>query len=350
MDAIKKAENRRKDIWQMKKRVFAFFLTIVFLAALVSGCKKNVGTPEDNAVVEEEAGEESGEAQPETGKLFGFSCISLENPFYEVLKDSVENVLKEQGDRILVKDPKGDVSVQVAQIGEMIEAEVDAVFLCPADWDEITPALEMLREAGIPVINLDTEVREAEYVDAFVGSDNHNAGYVCGRDLTERMPDGGRIVIVEQPSVNSINERITGFEEAIANAGFEVVQRIGSGEDISTVRTAMEELLDSDPGVGAIMCGNDQMAEQVLAALEEYRISDVLVYSVDGSPAIKAALADPQSCMAGTGAQSPINMGKTAVDVANSILNGNDYEKETYEETFFINSENVGMYGTDSWQ
>jgi len=31
-------------------------------------------------------------------------------------------------------------------------------------------------------------------------------------------------------------------------------------------------------------------------------------------------------------------------------LNGEDYEKETYEETFFINRDNVEMYGTDGWQ
>src|SRR5699024_7747694 len=103
---------------------------------------------------------------------------------------------------------------------------VDAVFLCPVDWEEITPALEALDEADIPVINLDTEVKEMDYIDAFVGSDNRNAGYVCGQDLLENKPDGGMIVIVESSSVNSVNERITGFEEAIANGGFEVIQRI----------------------------------------------------------------------------------------------------------------------------
>lgn len=39
-----------------------------------------------------------------------------------------------------------------------------------------------------------------------------------------------------------------------------------------------------------------------------------------------------------------------AVKIANAVLNGEDYEKETYEETFFINRDNVEMYGTDGWQ
>ena len=54
--------------------------------------------------------------------------------------------------------------------------------------------------------------------------------------------------------------------------------------------------------------------------------------------------------MMGIGAQSPINLGEKAVKIANAVLNGEDYEKETYEETFFINRDNVEMYGTDGWQ
>ena len=87
------------------------------------------------------------------------------------------------------------------------------------------------------MINLDTEVkRETSLVSAFVGSDNENAGYVCGQDLLVQKPDGGKIVIVESPGVNSVNERITGFEEAVANSGFEVIKRIESLGDSSNVK------------------------------------------------------------------------------------------------------------------
>ena len=48
--------------------------------------------------------------------------------------------------------------------------------------------------------------------------------------------------------------------------------------------------------------------------------------------------------------RNPINIGKKASEVAISILDGDDYEKETYEEVFMINKDNVDMYGTDGWQ
>ena len=76
----------------------------------------------------------------------------------------------------------------------------------------------------------------------------------------------------------------------------------------------------------------------------------VLIYGVDGSPDIKKELKKRENQIVGTAAQSPINIGKKAAETADNILDGNDYEKEVYEEVFMINKDNVDMYGTDGWQ
>lgn len=334
----------------MKTNRIMRLLFTLLLVFLMTGCKKNVGTPEDNPVVEEEEAQEKETEEKEDRLVFGYSCIDLENPFYETLKNAIETELEASHGELIVKDASYDVEKQIAQIRELIEEDVAAVFLCPADWEKITPALEELKDAGIPVINLDTEVKAGSFTDAFIGSDNRNAGYVCGADLHERRPEGGRLILVESPGINSINERITGFEEAIANKGFEVICRIVDRKNSGNVKEEMRNLLAEGAKPDAVMCGNDRMAVQVLEALEETGGQDVLVYSVDGSPEIKTALADAQSPMAGAGAQSPINMGKAAAKTALAILNGDDYEKKVYKETFLINRDNVEMYGTDGWQ
>ena len=95
------------------------------------------------------------------------------------------------------------------------------------DWEKITPSLEALKEADVKIVNVDTQVKEMDYVDAYIGSDNYNAGVLCGEDLIKRCPDGGKVAILECPTQNSVNERITGFEETLAKAenGFEIVAR-----------------------------------------------------------------------------------------------------------------------------
>lgn len=329
-----------------KKAVLLVVLTVCALL-LLSGCKQNVGTPEDNPVVEEPEEEDE---QVIRDRLYGFACGDMSDPFFGVLKDSVAAALAEQGDRIVVRDAAKNADTQAAQLREMIDMDVDAVFLCPVDPDSLTLPLQRLKEAGIPVICLDTRVTDSELTDAFIGSDDYNAGKVCGEDLTGKRPDGGYVVIVEDSKSASANERITGFEESITDPGFEIVKRIDTQGDDSVAGTELSALLAGDTQVDAVMCGDDGMAQAALTALEESGKSGILIYSVGGSPAVKSALAAPESPMTGVGAQSPINMGKTAVETAAAVLDDGVYEQETYVETFFIGKDNVDMYGTDGWQ
>ena len=92
------------------------------------------------------------------------------------------------------------------------------------------------------------------------------------------------------------------------------------------------------------------MAEAVRATVKESGKNDILIYSIGGSPAAKAALLAQEGAMAGIGARSPIIEGKIAVKTADAILDDGSYEEEVLIETFFINKETVEIYGTDGWQ
>ena len=331
----------------MAKKGLLYILTAALMMGALTGCKQNVGTPEDNAVVEEP--EENDDVQ--TNRLFGFSGADLSDPFCEVIKDSVSVSLEEQGDRILVRDAANDAGTQAEQIREMIDAGAEAVFLIPADPAGITPALESLKEAEIPVINLDIRVQDAGLTDAFIGADNYSAGAYCAEDLIRRMPDGGTVEIIECTGNSSVAERINGFEESIQNAGFEIKGRINTApDDEAGLKRELLSMLDDEQPPDALMCGDDRMALIVMEALRTSGRSDIIVYSVGGSPAVKSALKETDSALAGIGALSPINMGKTAVKTASALLADGAYEPEIYVETFFIDRENIDMYGTDGWQ
>ncbi len=331
----------------MKKKILTLLFMTVLICLFAAGCKKNVGTPEDNAVQEEE--EEVEEEDIEEGTKFGYSCIDTDNPYYSVMQKSIEIEIKDDGYTLLVKNPGADAKLQNQQILEMIEEGVKAVFLCPVDREAIKPALEALAEADIPVINIDTQVKDTNLVKTFIGSDNKNAGYQCGDNLVKKLPKGGKVLIVENSMMNSFIERITGFEKAIANSGFEVVDRIdfGMGENLEE---SIQKMLADKKKIDAVMCGDDQIALKVVDLLEAAGVKDVLVYGVDGSPKAKEKLLEKDSLLEGTGAQSPINIGKKAVKTLYDIMEGNDYEEEYLEDTFLINKENAQMYGTNGWQ
>ncbi|MCI8637993.1 MAG: sugar ABC transporter substrate-binding protein [Coprococcus sp.] len=329
----------------MKKRVMSLWIAVIFCILALPGCKKNVGTSEDNAMRNDEETEDI-----DGSYLFGFSCITMENPYYITLEQSLRETIEDRGHSLITKDPRLDADRQLEQLEEMIEEGVDAVFLCPVSWEKITPALEKLKEADVRIINVDTEVKAMDYVDAYVGSDNKNAGVICAQDLIKMYPDGGKIVILESLSQNSVIDRITGFEEAIAGQGFEIVARADVHGDLNDAREAASEIFKENEEITAVMCGNDPSALGALVAANTAKRKDLIIYGVDGSPDLKKELIKHDTLIRGTCGQSPISTGKDAAKIGIALLDGEDYERETYEEVFFIDAENVKMYGADGWQ
>ena len=271
----------------MKNRKIKVLLALVVMGIMMlSGCKKQVGTPEDNPVQEEDTEETDEEEAEEEGYKFGFSGINMENPYFITLENAIRESVTSSGNTLITEDPEGDAQKQASQITEMIEAGIDAIFLSPVNWEEITPSLQELQEADVRIINVDTQVKEMDYVDAYVGSDNEAAGRMCGEALIEKCPDGGKVLILECPTQNSINERITGFEEAISKAevGFEIVARENTDGKFEKSVEVAQNILKEHTDVTAIMCGNDQIAVGAQTAVNLLGMDDVIIYGVDGSP------------------------------------------------------------------
>ncbi len=275
----------------MRMRRWFGALTMMFLCwLLLAGCKKSVGTPEDNAAVREEEGDDEEEIH-----MIGFSGIDMENPYFITFEHAVRELLEAEGYELITKDPGTDQEKQNTQLTEMIEEGIEAVILSPVNWEEVTPALKKLKESGVKIINVDTQVKEMDYVDAYIARED-------------------------------------------------------TGGEFARALEASERILAENPDLAAIMCGNDQLAVGAKTAVNVAKLKDVLIYGVDGSPDIKKELKKHDTQIAGTAAQSPINMGKSSARLAINILTGNSYEKETYEEVFMINKDNVDMYGIDGWQ
>jgi ribose transport system substrate-binding protein len=282
-------------------------------------------------------------------RTFGFTCFYLANPFFTVLEKTIREEVEKNGDRLITVDPNRDREKQVSQIEELISQKIDALFLNPVDLEAIRPALVSLNKANIPVINFDSEVKDLDLVAAYVGSDNKNAGYICGVDMVKHFPNGGPIAILDSPARISTRNRINGFKEAIEGKGFTIVFLRDAQGNVSLARDYAEEMLKSNPEVVALIGSNDPVALAAYAVCQAAGRTDILIYGVDGSPAAKAEIAK-RGQFAGTGAQSPINIAKTSVEVAYKILNKQRYEKNVPIKTFMINQDNIDDYDIDSWQ
>ena len=281
------------------------------------------------------------------GNKLGYTCMDGTNPFFVALEDSIREVVEANGDELISLDPQNSNETQIAQIEDMISRGVVALFVNPVDKDGIIAALDEVKAADIPMFGFDTEVADMSYLVTYAGSDNYNAGKVCGEDLIKKCPDGGPIIVLDSPTMQSVVDRTNGFLEAIEGKGFDVVAQIDCMGNQEQGNLNGTDALTAHPDAVAIFGGNDPTALGAYAAAEAAG-SDCLIYGVDGSPDIKALIAEGK--VTGTGAQSPMSIGKTIAELYYKWVDGEKIEDRYPIETFMINSDNIEEYNNGGWQ
>jgi len=282
---------------------------------------------------------------------FGFTSMTMNNPFFTTIESTIRKEVEANGDILVTLDTKQDIATQISQIEDMINQGGDLVFLCPVDSEGIQPALDMLKEAGIPVVNYDTDVTNPDSVNTIIVSNNEYAGEVVGKAMAKKFPKGGKIAILDAPYAEACVQRVEGFFKGLGELKdkFEIVAQQNGKGDIGESLTIAESILQANPDLDAFFCVNDPSALGALSAVQAAGLqSQIAVYGVDGSPDGKKSI--KEGGLTATGAQSPINIAKKAVEAAYKILNGESVEKEIKVPTFLIDASNVDQFGTDGWQ
>ncbi|HHT43597.1 MAG TPA: sugar ABC transporter substrate-binding protein [Firmicutes bacterium] len=284
------------------------------------------------------------------GYKFGFTAMTMNNPFFVTIEQAIRAEVEANGDTLITLDTRQDMATQIQQIEDMINQGIDLLFLCPVDSFGIQPALDMLKAAGIPVVNFDTDVADRDMVNTILVSNNVNAGYVVGQDLVERFPNGAKIAILDAPYAEACVQRVQGFMEALGGDDkYQIVAQQNGKGDIGESLPIAEAILQANPDLDVFFAINDPSALGALSAVKSAGLlNQVTIYGVDGAPDAKASI--KEGGLTATGAQSPINIGLQSLEVAYRILAGEEVEKEIKVPTFLIDASNVDEYGTEGWQ
>lgn len=280
---------------------------------------------------------------------FGATYMTMNNPYFVTLNENIRREVEANGDILITRDPAQNQERQNQQILDMVELGVTAIFVNPVDWEEITPALQACQEAGVAVINLDTNVKDTEYVISVIQSDNYQAGVQCAEDMIMKEKEA-KILIMNHHNIRSTRERIRGFKDSIAgHSQYEIVEEVTTTSEFETAMESMNGIIEEGLDFNVVMAGNDPTALGALAALESHHIeSGIKIYGVDGSPDAKAMIAKGK--LEGSSAQSPVETGQTAVALAYDYLEGTDVEKNIAVKVTMITQENLEQFDKDGWQ
>ena len=194
---------------------------------------------------------------------------SLANEFFVNMASGAERHQAERANYELIINGirnESDLAQQVALVDQMISRGVDAIVIAPADSQVLVPALARASAAGIVIVNIDNRLEPEVLEDyglsiPFIGPSNRAGAKMVGDFALQNVVAGSKVAILEgiTSAVNSI-ERRTGFEEAITDAGMNLVTLQSAEWDQTKAAQVMAGILSQYPDLDVILAANDNMA------------------------------------------------------------------------------------------
>jgi ribose transport system substrate-binding protein len=305
----------------MRKNVkMLLILVLMFVMVVMTAC---TSASESSSESTKDNKEQKGDKKLTIGLTVG----TLANPFFVAMSKGVEEAGKELGAEVFVESAEYDLAKQTSQIENFITKKVDVILLNAVDTKGIAAAVQQAKDAGIPVIAVDTNAEGG--VDATVTSDNYQAGKLAGEYVIEQLGGKGNIAIIDGPPVSAVTDRIKGFEDAIKDSKIKIAAKQNGEGNREKALTVMEGILQANPSgsIDAVFAINDPEAIGVEIAQEQAdRKDEFFIVGVDGAPEVTEAMAKKGSTIRATSAQSPSEMVKKAVEIGMKVKNGEDVE------------------------
>jgi fructose transport system substrate-binding protein len=270
------------------------------------------------------------------GILIGLITKTETNPFFVKMKEGAEAKATQLGAELqsFAGKKDGDNESQVAAVENLVAAGAKGILITPNDSKAIVPSLDKARQAGLLVIALDTQTEPPDAADATFATDNFKAGELIGQWAKAKFEgEDARIAMLDlSPEQVSVDvQRDQGF---LKGFGIDVKDesQIGDEDDPQIVghdvtdgaeeggRTAMENLLQKDPGINLVYTINEPAAAGAYEALKAAgKEKDVTIVSVDGGcPGVENV---NSGAIGATSQQYPLKMASLGVEAVVEFAN-----------------------------
>lgn len=249
-------------------------------------------------------------------------------------RDVFVSVAKELGAEVNVQNANGDVEQQRKQIDYFIQKGMDVIVIISIDAAELKDSVEKAKKEGIKVIAYDRLIEDAD-VDLYISFDNEQVGTMMALALVSQGISGGNVLMLGgSPTDNNVPMVEKGFREVMDRNDVTILDSMHA--DGWKAELAAEYIYTHGDMVNqadAIMCGNDDLATQVVHALAETRrAGEILVVGQDADlaacqrivegtqtmtvykPVEKLATRAAQEAVALAGGQKPDGEDVTTID------------------------------------
>ena len=305
-----------------------------------------------------------GEADAFAGITIGFSQRSVAgSSWYENLIRIAQAEAEHLGVNLIVTDANGDLATQISDIEDLIAQGCDAIIVNPVDSSGIIAATDMVHQAGIPLINVNSQMEAAAAPTCFVGHDTYNFGYAAGSTLAEAFdakygcPEEIKAAIImgfpkELFSILQSNGMITGFTayylDKYNKCNLNIVACRYGEWSAETALKETDDILAASPDLDVLFVLDGSMGLAATSAIQAAGLEgQVVVGSADGRKEEIAAIIE--GTIAASATSDPRQEGKWAVLMAAYAASGASVPTTMYINSVGISAENAAeLYDPNS--
>ena len=255
--------------------------------------------------------------------VFGVAYQNLQNEFIINIQDAVRKRSKELNIDLIELDAQGKSENQISQLENLIAADVDAIILNPCDKEGSAPAVDIAVREKKPIIVVNAIVTNLNKANAYVGSEDAEAGRIATEYIMKLLGGKGNIAVMHGLNGHSAEvQRSEGIRETIKKyPDAKIIVEQTANWDRSQGMALMENWLASSRKIDAVIAQNDEMALGAYNAIEAAgKQKEIKVIGIDAiNDALKSV---SENKMAATIFQDANGQGSVAVDLAKKIVQG----------------------------
>ena len=271
---------------------------------------------------------------------------TLNNPWFVILGETAKQRAEELGYEAVIFDSQNNPSKETEHYDNIIASGYKAILFNPTDAKGSISNVKAAKEASIPVFCMDREIDANNLAVSQILSDNYSGCVLLGQDFVKKLNSKGSYVeLLGLVGDNNTWNRSKGFHSVVDNyPGLKMVAQQSGEFDRNKAMEVMESMLQVNPDIKAVFCGNDAMAMGAYQAiLSAGKAEDILVFGFDGAADVVDAIKDGK--IEATGMQFPKVMAKTAAEYADKYIKGErDIPQKVPVAVEIVTKENVQNY------
>lgn len=311
----------------MKKKMLSLVLVAAMAMTALVGCGGGSKTETKAETKAETAAETTAETEAAAEALPGggsniiyIITPSHSNPFFKTEADTAAAKAKELGYETVVVSHDDDATKQSELFDAAIADKAAAIICDNAGADATVEAVQRARDAGIPTFLIDREINADGVAISQIVANNYQGAKAIAEAWVEAMGEEGKYAeLLGKESDTNAGVRSSAFHEVIDQYDtLEMVAQQTANWDQTEGYNKTEAILQSNPEITGIICGNDTMAVGAVEACKAAGRSDIKIIGVDGSDEAAAYIASGE--MTGTALQQCALIAEMAVEQADAYL------------------------------